>query len=151
MLFRYNIFFALILMAGAFAFALDPETKAIMPFVDDLNYCRQCHTENDFNGFVKDPARACDTYCLSCHKKVTQTNHHPVGIKMPDIRTADMAATKIGKIACITCHNLRERRFDSKPWMAQSLFDSMFKKQRQYKTYYLILQNDSGQLCRTCH
>jgi hypothetical protein len=148
---RYGIFLGMTIAAGAILLALDPETTKIMPFVDDPGQCRQCHVETDFGTVVKDPALACDALCLSCHKNVTVENHHAVGMKPGVMQAKNIELTRMGKIACITCHDLRRQRFDSSPWMAQSLFDKMFKKNNQYKTYYLIIQNDKGQLCRTCH
>jgi ribosomal protein L37AE/L43A len=59
--------------------------------------------------------------------------------------------TKHKRLACITCHNLTHKRFDTESWRAQSLYESMFKKQKQYKTFYLEINNRKGKLCKQCH
>jgi hypothetical protein len=129
----------------------DRETLKVMPFLTSFDACKKCHREFEFASKISDPARSCDIFCLTCHKDITQNNHHPSGIKI--IGGIDYKFNLSGseKLACFTCHDLHVGRFDSKSWMAQSLFDSMFKKQKQYNTYYLVIKNDGGQLCQKCH
>ena len=55
------------------------------------------------------------------------------------------------KIACITCHDLNNKRYDKTSWKSESLYDRVFSKPTKYKTYYLVIKNNEGQLCITCH
>jgi len=139
------------LMLFMYAFGLDNETKKIMPFVDDTSYCTRCHTSSDIQNKLGDPAITCDIYCLTCHKTITQKNHHPVNIKMTEPVEHDFHYSKFKKIMCVTCHDLHVDRFDSSPWKSQSLFDLTFRKKKKFKTYYLTIQNNKGQMCKTCH
>lgn len=132
------------------SFAFDDETKKIMPFVDDKSYCKRCHSGSDITGFG-DPTITCDIYCLSCHNTITPKNHHPVGVKMHGSVEHDLHYSKLKKMMCITCHDLHVDRFDSSPWKSQSLFDLTFKRKKKFKTYYLSIKNNKGQMCKTCH
>ncbi|HOO73042.1 MAG TPA: hypothetical protein PK926_14890 [Spirochaetota bacterium] len=148
---RWYVIVTLIILGGALlVWAFDAETKKIMPFLENGRECHACHS-TDAEKVLANPAVTCDAFCISCHKNITSQNHHSTGIKAQDLDSRGFHLTRLGKIACVTCHDLHEDRFDSYPWIAQSLFDSMFKKQDHYKTYYLIVQNNKGQLCRTCH
>ncbi len=55
------------------------------------------------------------------------------------------------KIACFTCHDMSQPRYDGVRWKATSLFDRLFRNESQYHTYFLVMRNSQGQLCLTCH
>ncbi len=125
----------------------DPETLTIMPFVEDSSYCRKCHSAEETE--LADPSQACSTYCVSCHED--KSAHHTVGAALPGEQPRGLALSRRGLIACTTCHDLRTRRFDSVPWKSESLFGRVFRRAPRYKTYYLVIRNNKGQLCRECH
>lgn len=142
---RILLTFILLLGFSALVGGVDPETVKIMPFVSDPSYCARCHKGNSF----PEPAWACKNYCITCHKENNRT-HHKTDAPMKKKRPGIMATAR-GKITCRTCHNLKGNRYGKKSWKAESLYDSIFSKKKKYKTYYLIMRNNNGQLCKTCH
>lgn len=140
---------ATIIILYSMVMALDPETQKIMPFVSTTRDCLKCHSPDDANNF-RNPSQACDPMCMMCHKSMG--SHHAVGIKLEGDLPAGLGPlTERGKLMCITCHDLRHPRYDSNPWRSESLYESIFQKQRNYKTYYLTVKNSKGQLCNKCH
>jgi hypothetical protein len=125
------------------------DTAQIMPFTRDPAPCLQCHSTTDSAAPARDPAKACDAFCLTCHEDTKQ--HHKVGIQPPGGRPATLQLNSRHEVVCTTCHDLTGRRFDDSPWKYQSLYQRAFRKSHHYRTYYLVLRNDKGQLCRTCH
>ena len=139
---------ALFVLSG-FGTAIDNETRKIMPFVVTTSFCSECHTLLEVNHNLKDPTKSCDTYCMKCHKE--REEHHGVGVKIESEMPSGFQLTKKNRIACITCHDLRQDRYDSRSWRAESLFESVFSFSSQHKTYYLVMRNNNGQLCKKCH
>ncbi len=131
------------------SFALDPETEKIMPFVSSKSACLKCHNGTALTGSINNTGAACDTLCLECHRDMDR--HHGVGMRPFNRPGANLRLTHNKKIACITCHDLNFHRFDSAPWRSESLFEKIFSRKERYKTYYLIINNSNGQLCKKCH
>jgi hypothetical protein len=88
---------------------------------------------------------------MSCHKRAELDRHHRVGITLPGKPAESLMLTPEMKNACFTCHDLSQPRYDSVRWKAASLYDRMFRSQKRYKTYFLVMRNDEGQLCLSCH
>jgi hypothetical protein len=148
----WRLLLAVLLLAAATfpAVALDEkEAGELMPFLLDPIACRECHTEGENDPRLKDPARSCSNMCVTCHKE-TQ-NHHSIGIALKRKPSTALTLSSRNEMTCITCHDLKRPRFDSKPWRGESLFGSIFRRQPQYKTYRLATRNNKGQLCRNCH
>jgi ribosomal protein L37AE/L43A len=144
------ILFVMLLLTGIAVFAqlsIDLETEKIMPFVTNKKICMDCHAQKQPN-VVNEPYKACDTYCLTCHNDMS-VKHHPSGIRMRKIPEA-IELTSTQRMACISCHNLAEKRFDTSPWRSQSLYDSLFSSKKHH-TYYLKVKNTNGELCLRCH
>jgi hypothetical protein len=145
------IFVVTIFLTGIVAvaqFSIDQETEKIMPFVLNKKLCMDCHAQKMPN-VLNEPYKACDTYCLTCHNGMA-SKHHTSGVRMRK-KPETMELTSTQRIACITCHNLSEKRFDSSPWRSQSLYDSLFTSNKQHHTYYLKVKNVNGELCEKCH
>jgi hypothetical protein len=144
------ILLPLLVALGAVVFAMipDEETVKVMPFVSSKSYCKQCHSEKEVAA-ITDPARACNTYCLTCHDVMVE-RHHPIGMRFKKVPPG-IIMTKNQRLACISCHDLDTRRFDSVPWKSESLFGSVFNIKARYETYYLVKRNNDGALCFTCH
>lgn len=136
----------LILSIDGLTVNFNSETIKIMPFVNDASYCIKCHKNSQF----PEPAKACKTYCSTCHKE-NNTNHHITDVPLKQKRDFPFELTRRNKITCRTCHDLKTGRHASSPWKAVSLYESIFSKKKKHKTYYLILKNDKGQLCKNCH
>jgi len=141
----------LILFSFFFVFnslAFDESTLKDMPFLTAAEYCLKCHTREEALSFRGKTQDSCSIYCATCHDDLG--SHHPVDLYVtgqtpPDIRLLN------NKIECFTCHDLKKKRQDTRSWKAQSLFESLFQDQELYKTYFLVVPNDDGQLCKKCH
>ena len=127
----------------------DDGTEKIMPFVNDHSYCLECHSREELNTRCTDPARTCDTFCEKCHKDMDA--HHKVGMEVSFKVPGNIFLINGKRLGCISCHDLKNRRFDDKPWKANSLFGRLFERKEKYKTYFLIKNNSKGQLCKACH
>jgi hypothetical protein len=128
---------------------MDKATEKIMPFVGDNSFCLECHSRQELETQYTDPAKACDNYCFKCHKE--SETHHPVGKEVTFDIPGEIVLREGGRLACISCHDLKNKRMDDKPWKSKSLFGRIFRRQTNYKTYYLIKNNSKGQLCKNCH
>jgi hypothetical protein len=141
---------ALVLLAVVVVIGtIDKATEKIMPFVSDNSYCLECHSREELDTRYKDPAIACDDYCSKCHKE--KEAHHPVGMEVTFDIPDDILLRGGDRLVCVSCHDLKTQRMDDKPWKAKSLFGRIFRRQADYKTYYLIKNNSKGKLCKYCH
>ncbi|MCP4130608.1 MAG: hypothetical protein GY754_06465 [bacterium] len=131
----------------------DEDTLKIMPFVTSKSSCYQCHKKSEREK-LKDPTRTCKNMCETCHKKDIE-NHHPIGDRVKSSIQAKIRKriplNSRKRVTCYSCHNLHINRYAATPWKAESLFDSVFKSKDRYKTYYLTVRNNEGQLCKKCH
>jgi hypothetical protein len=140
-------------MVAATALADDkgPDHEAVkaMPMATQIRDCFVCHASDKDKPKLVEPTHSCDANCLRCHKEMDK--HHPVG---PEVEEKDKVALPLlgmNKVACISCHDLKTPRTDTRSWKAQSLFAQLFQGQPKYKTYYLRINNSDGKLCKACH
>ena len=77
--------------------------------------------------------------------------HHTIGVQLVKSMAVDLPLTPDHRLTCTTCHRLSQPRQDRVRWRAESLFGRLFRRQDTYQTYYLVIRNDRGQLCRVCH
>jgi len=112
--------------------------------------CVSCHQDSE-QRWKSNQYRPCSPYCFSCHKRTEMDRHHPVGVLLESVPDAAVLVTADKKNACFTCHDLSRPRYDSVRWKSASLFDRLFREESRYKTYFLAMRNDQGQLCQTCH
>jgi len=112
--------------------------------------CSSCH-EDGLKRWSSKQYQPCTSYCMTCHKKPEMIRHHSVGNLLPTAPGNALRLTSEMKLACVTCHDMSRTRYDDVRWKAASLFDRMFRKEGRYKTYFLVMRNDEGQLCITCH
>lgn len=114
--------------------------------------CAACHKQDADSRWRSAQATPCTPYCATCHKKEETERHHSVNaelsVESQDV-TLHLAQGKL--MGCTTCHDLSRPRFDSVRWKAASLFERMFRESPQYKTYFLSMRNETGQLCLVCH
>lgn len=112
--------------------------------------CAGCHKDAAAR-WASRQYRPCTPYCMSCHKRAELDRHHRVGIVLPDKPAESLMLTSDMRNACFTCHDLSRPRYDSVRWKAASLYDRLFRPEKRYKTYFLVMRNDEGQLCLSCH
>lgn len=115
-----------------------------------VEQCAECHAAGDERRAAPLARGGCDAQCIRCHAEDAK-RMHPVGANVPALRTPELHRSSAGRIACRTCHDLSRPAADSVPWRAQSLFDAVFRRQASYPTYLLVMRNQRGQLCQTCH
>jgi hypothetical protein len=128
--------------------ALSNDAINIHPFIQSKDYCVKCHAKDKKN-LISDPAIACAPLCLSCHKDIK--NHHSVNVKIVEKLPEEFNLTKKNRLTCITCHNVKIMRFDNSSWKSESLYEKVFKGTTKHKTYFLVIKNNEGQLCKKCH
>ncbi len=112
--------------------------------------CASCHEDNQAR-YASHQRRPCTPYCMSCHTKKEMDRHHTVGTPLPRNAHETLPLTSKQQVACTTCHDLSQTRYDKVRWKATSLFDRLMHNESRYKTYFLSMRNDKGQLCLTCH
>jgi hypothetical protein len=113
--------------------------------------CLGCHAQDGQARWSSNRWQACTSYCQSCHAPAEMGQHHPVDTVLTKIPSAPLPLSATRRTACFTCHDLSRQRFDRVRWKSESLFGRLFRKQNEYKTYFLTLRNDRGQLCLACH
>lgn len=124
-----------------------PKASVIPPY----SVCAPCH-QDAVQRWATSQYRPCTPYCLSCHAmRLDLERHHPVGVSLPMVPPPAIRLTADKKNACFTCHDMSRPRYDSVRWKSTSLFDRLFRKESRYKTYFLLMRNDEGQLCQNCH
>lgn len=112
--------------------------------------CAACHADN-VSRWAAHQYRPCTPYCKSCHRPAEMERHHRVGMILPGAPDKSLKLTAKNEVACSTCHDLAQPRYDSVRWKAASLYDRMFRSEPRYKTYFLSKRNEQGQLCLSCH
>ena len=128
----------------------DAHTTGCLPAKGALA-CAPCHPGDGAERYAASAQRPCTPYCLTCHLADEMARHHHVGNPLQRTPSAVLPLTRDGRTACFTCHVLGRPRYDTTRWKAASLFDRMFRGEPRYKTYFLAIRNDQGQLCLSCH
>ncbi len=146
---KYFFYFICLIFICCSAYAFDKETEKIMPFISSKSLCYECHKDKNAKLKLFDPATACEYLCKKCHKNMDR--HHKVGLRLKGKLSSNFKLTEKNKMSCFTCHDLGVKRFSNSSWRAQSLFEKMFRNKSQYKTFYLVMKNNEGQLCKKCH
>ncbi len=117
----------------------------------DASACAACHREDASSRWAANREFPCTPYCLTCHPPAEMDQHHTVGVHLAKPLQAPLRLTEDHRMACSTCHHMAGPRLDTQRWRAESLFGRLFRTQDAYPTYFLVLRNDRGQLCRACH
>lgn len=111
--------------------------------------CMTCHATAEAEELAARITRPCRDMCATCH--AFREGHHPVGVRLSRPVPAPLLLTKRDTNTCVTCHDVTRPRFESSAWVSQSLFDRAIHRSNRNPTYYLVMRNDRGQLCRNCH
>jgi hypothetical protein len=127
----------------------DPATVKTDHCVTNVSLCLECHSREEMETRYTDSSRSCDNACFKCHKNME--GHHKTGMEVDFKVPTEIKLTSENRVACVTCHNLKVERFGSQCRKAQSLFARVFSTKKQHKSYYLVMDNRKGQLCKKCH
>jgi hypothetical protein len=141
-------------LGAAFGVFLPGQTAAEAAVHQQLSSsaaCAPCHATDAQSRWETHRNRPCTALCLTCHAKEQMAKHHPVGLTVAKQPRVALRLTQDLRSACFTCHELSNRRFDAVRWKAESLFGRLFRKEARFKTYFLTVRNDRGQLCLACH
>lgn len=140
-----------LLLWGLAAFAQSPDDMPGRAALKDPAACRPCHQEDAAARWVAHRERPCTAYCHTCHLVADMAKHHTVDSLLRKPPHEELPLTAGRRTACFTCHTLARARHDSVRWKAESLFGRVFHRAPRQKTYFLVIRNDRGQLCRACH
>lgn len=149
---RMKLLLVLPLLFAAIWLLVEAGNEPANPCLTDDKACMKCHNEEQRHQIFTESRniyRPCDTSCASCHKKMTA--HHLTGMEVDLDISPQLLLTKDKRLACMTCHDLSVERYSATAKKAQSLFQRMFKAKKKYKSYYLVMDNRGGQLCKQCH
>ncbi len=138
-----EVFLIFLLCSGFLLFSHEP--AEIHGAVKNGSQCKQCHPGSERN-FIN--GICCVESCVKCHD---MKKHHPVKMAVSQADRRQYKLLSRGRMGCITCHDIYSKRYDSVPWRSNSLFDSLFNRQKVYKTFFLVEMNSNGQLCKKCH
>lgn len=116
------------------------ERDQILMIKEGAKDCHNLESENNLK---------CSNDCVSCHGE--SKKHHKINVRMQGNIPEQLILDSFNKVTCETCHNIELKRFDTKPWKSQSMFEDFFGKKEKYRTYFLRLNNQEGQLCKVCH
>lgn len=119
------------------------------PFIAGERACIECHRYKKIDVTFENTENACSYMCVSCHKDMDR--HHAINVRVTEDVSDNLVLTSRKKLACVTCHRLKTKRYDSESWKAESLYENVFHSKKMYKTYYLVTRNNEGQLCKMCH
>jgi predicted CXXCH cytochrome family protein len=111
--------------------------------------CVNCHDAAATAEIRARLTNPCSAMCATCH--TFKERHHAVGVLISGHVQAPLVLTKKATNACVTCHDVTRPRFESSAWVSQSLFERVARRSGENKTFYLVMRNDRGQLCRNCH
>lgn len=114
-----------------------------------VDSCLACHGKAEASAISPRLTRPCQTLCVSCHQ--FRDGHHPVGVTILRAVPAPLLLTTAGTNTCSTCHDTSRPQFDRSPWVSRSLFERIARRPSENRTYFLVMRNDKGQLCRICH
>lgn len=146
------LFSAFLALAGAAVGQGDPGAVETGPCTTGESLCLECHSAGEMETRYTDTRRACDNACFKCHKDAAfMGGHHKTGMKVDFNVPGEIRLTSENRVACVTCHDLKMERFSHRCRKAQSLFARVFSGKKQHKSYYLVMDNRKGQLCKKCH
>ena len=140
---------AFLVFQGAFPPHVLTDDSEEIPCGMDARTCRACHQDDTRAIAAVSAKTACSPFCITCHKDMG--THHPVGTEIKSKLPGTIRLTPSRKMACASCHSLEGKRYDSVSWKSESLYDRWFRRNTRHKTYYLVMINNRGQLCRVCH
>lgn len=111
--------------------------------------CMKCHDAAAAAEIRSRLTKPCSEMCATCHTFTAR--HHAVGVPISGRVQSPLLLTKNATNACVTCHDVTRPRFERSAWASQSLFERVAHRSSENKTFFLVMRNDRGQLCRNCH
>ncbi|MFC1538718.1 hypothetical protein ACFL6H_04780 [Candidatus Latescibacterota bacterium] len=135
------------------------DKQQVHPFSGNESQCDRCHEVHRTSGgeasyilFRENSARLLSGKCLECHPM--SNNSHPTLIKPKIPIPKDFPLSDNNELTCISCHNPHYQRFSTRAWLPRTHLDKVadiFRRKKQFKTYYLRRNNSKKELCLACH
>jgi predicted CXXCH cytochrome family protein len=113
-----------------------------------LDSCLTCHAPAEKEALGKRLYRPCAPLCATCHDD--RESHHPAGVPVRGLR-APLLLTGDGRLICSTCHDVAAPRYRDSDWTSRCLVDRLGLRKGARPTKLLVMKNDRGQLCKSCH
>lgn len=113
-----------------------------------LDSCLSCHARTEEDALGTRLSRPCAPLCATCHDD--RETHHPTGVRVPGLR-APLLRTGDGRLTCSTCHDPAAPPRRDFSWTSQALVDRLASRRGPHPTRLLVMKNDRGQLCKSCH
>jgi hypothetical protein len=118
-------------------------------FMSEPDKCASCHARVPVTAgtpFVKDVV----SLCWECHFTRVQ-DVHPVDIRSEKAGSISLPLDEERTITCITCHDPHSSPYDEVPYTRQNPLERLKGMFKGYRTYFLRIPNDTGQICFNCH
>ncbi len=118
-------------------------------FMSDQEKCRTCHAGEPVTAstpLVKDVV----SLCWDCHFERMQ-EVHPVDIRPEKAGSIPLPLDEDKTITCITCHYPHSSPYGEVPYTRQNPLGRLTGIFKGYRTYFLRIPNDRGQICLKCH
>jgi len=141
----------------AFCGAVEADDENPHAFFADADRCVECHVETKESGKATVSAELKKDLvglCFGCHDDKDLSALHPVEIRPEGPIPKALALDADGAITCGTCHEGHGPYESDRPYVAESLTKklfSLFTTEKKYRTFFLRMPNDEGQLCLSCH
>jgi hypothetical protein len=125
--------------------------KAYNPheFMSEKEKCGTCHSGEPVTAstpLVKDAV----SICWECHFEKMQ-EVHPVDIRPENAESIRLPLDVERTITCVTCHDPHSDPYAEIPYTRQNPIERLTGIFKGYRTYFLRIPNDEGQICLNCH
>lgn len=118
-------------------------------FMSEKGKCGDCHSGDPVSGsapLVKDVV----SLCWQCHFERVQ-EVHPVDIRPDNAGSVRLPLDDDKTITCVTCHDPHADPYADVAYTRQNPLGRLSGIFKGYRTYFLRIPNDQGQICLNCH
>ncbi len=145
---------SILVLLGTFLFVLPLAADDLLDphaFMSGEKSCLTCHSEVPVTPdtlLVKDVV----SLCMECHF-ARGADIHPVDLRVKKSESLILPLDEEQMITCITCHDPHKDAYSDAPYTSQGALDYLRSRffWTTYRTYYLRIPNDEGQICLQCH
>ena len=120
-------------------------------FLSEEGSCPTCHSQVPVTSdapLVKDVV----SLCTGCHLS-RGSDVHPVDLRARPSDRLTLPLDKEQMITCLTCHDPHMEAHSETPYIRQGTLDFFRSRllSHRYRTFFLRIPNDEGQICLQCH